>query len=116
LPLPGWNYYRLRELDRDGKIVFFPVKSLKFESTELKPFLVYPNPVVDGMLNLFLNEEGDYSLSIKDLQGRQVMEKPINNALSFNQILLPGNIKTGVYLLTLVRGKKAYAEKIFIQR
>jgi hypothetical protein len=116
LPLTGWNYYRLQAMDRDGKIISFPIKSLKFESTELKPFLVHPNPVVGGMLNLFLNEEGNYSLSIKDLQGRQVMEKPISNALSFNQIPLPGNITTGVYLLTLVKGKKAYAEKIFIQR
>ncbi len=47
-PLLGINYYRLRQVDYDGRFVYSEVKSIKFESDEIS---IYPNPVKD-LLNL----------------------------------------------------------------
>jgi len=42
-PSKGVNYYRLKQIDIDGRFNFFDIKSVHFEETETKA-IVYPNP------------------------------------------------------------------------
>jgi hypothetical protein len=46
LPLSGTSYYRLTEVDRDGKSSFFSVARASVDSSE-NP-IIYPNPVTDN--------------------------------------------------------------------
>ncbi len=114
-PFAGVNYYRLREVDLDGRIMTFPVKILHFDSRELKPFTVYPNPVAGNLMNVWLNIAGQCTLSLYDQTGKLILKKTINNSVSSSiQLNLPGNLK-GVYLFSLNMGKTQYSEKIFIR-
>ena len=114
LPLPGLNFYRLREVDFDGGITTFSVKSLNFDSKELKSFAVYPNPVVDRTINIRLNAGGDYVISLYNQTGQQVMSKIVNGS-SFIRLTLPANIAAGQYILLLANDKTSWSEKIFIK-
>ncbi|MCK6691540.1 MAG: IPT/TIG domain-containing protein [Thermoanaerobaculia bacterium] len=43
-PLPGWNYYRLRQTDNDGSETVLGIIAVRFGKTETS-VQVYPNPV-----------------------------------------------------------------------
>lgn len=114
-PLPGWNYYRLKGVDLDGRFTIFPVKSLKFDSGELTPFAVYPNPVDGKQINIRLNVTGDYRLTLYNTSGQQVMSRMLSVSTSSIQLSLPDNIIPGMYILSLGKGKNVWLEKIFIR-
>jgi hypothetical protein len=42
-PLPGWNYYRLRQVDFDGSFEYHPVAAVAFKGAE-QPWQAFPNP------------------------------------------------------------------------
>ncbi len=42
-PYPGLNYYRLKQVDKDGRFVYSEIKSVRFNTG--KELEVYPNPV-----------------------------------------------------------------------
>ncbi|HSC37294.1 MAG TPA: polysaccharide lyase family protein, partial [Chitinophagaceae bacterium] len=46
-PLEGINYYRLRQVDNDGKYTYSPVETLRFGPAVT--ILIYPNPVKDAV-------------------------------------------------------------------
>ena len=44
-PLAGLSYYRLRQVDRDGKFAYSPVATVRFDGNAATPaLLAYPNP------------------------------------------------------------------------
>lgn len=114
-PLPGWNYYRLQQVDMDGRVMTLPIKSLNFDSRELKPFSVYPNPVVGRVVNIRLNSEGHRILSLYDQRGQQVMSRIVSGSASSIRLNLPESLTPGLYILLLIKGKTLWSEKIFIQ-
>lgn len=66
----GLNYYRLKQVDKDGSFKLSPIVSINNNN---KPFLVvaYPNPVKEK-LNLILEGSiyGNIKITINDMQGR----------------------------------------------
>jgi hypothetical protein len=46
-PRVGINYYRLEQIDLDGKVEFLPIKNIHFASKENEPINIYPNPAKD---------------------------------------------------------------------
>ncbi len=68
-PLQGINYYRLRQVDTDGKATYSPVRSAVVGST--KNVGIYPNPVSESM-NVTVSEsfDTDGQWEILDLGGR----------------------------------------------
>ena len=68
-PLEGINYYRLRQVDADGKTQYSPVVSI----TPLKGknnILVYPNPVADVLTIHLALDEAKGSIGIYNEQGQ----------------------------------------------
>ena len=54
-PAKGINYYRLQQMDADGRSSFSKVVNVLFYGTHTK-LVVYPNPVVNGKLNVHLQQ------------------------------------------------------------
>lgn len=54
-PLKGLNYYRLKQVDIDGKYNYTPARALNFENLDSKSVKYYPNPT-NGILNIEINE------------------------------------------------------------
>lgn len=102
-PLQGDNYYRLKQIDHDGKITYSNIVLLKagiadgaFAVTD-----IYPNPV-KAALNLQLSapEAGDVTIIITDLKGAVILQQQTTlgkgqSTYSINVAQLPA----GVYML-----------------
>ena len=86
-PLSGLNYYRLKQIDYDGKFSYSRVKSLNFEDGNSQLSL-YPNPARDEVALTTGVKKGDVTLMIIDSKGQEV----------FTQTYEPGDWKTSTKL------------------
>lgn len=95
-PLSGTNFYRLKQLDKDGKITISPIVAINGGKTNtLQLNAIYPNPVKNS-LNVSLESPaaGKVQITITDLNGKKMYEnlRPLsdgNNSLLVNVAMLP---------------------------
>ena len=65
-------YYRIKQIDRDGKFVYTQVRSIRMDGRTTQ-ISVYPNPVRNNAtLNLNLLEDAEVIVTINDAGGKQV--------------------------------------------
>ena len=102
-PLSGNNFYRLEQVDLDGKACYFDV--LKVVVPEGAPgFHLSPNPT-SGIINLQLNNQaaGPLEVRVVDDQGRSLQTWNFRKqGGSWNQAIDLGNIPTGHYFIQIV--------------
>ena len=103
-PLAGTNYYRLRQLDKDGKESFSNIVVLKSASiTKAEITRVYPNPVSE-QLNVVLNTPNSEKVQIRitDLVGKVISEKVLQTNQGDNNIQFnTSNLSRGTYLIKI---------------
>ncbi len=99
-PLIGKSYYRLRETDFDGLVVFHQIVSVDFSGE--RSVSIYPVPVSNGILNIRLNfsVKQESRITINDTAGL-VLQSFVSPA---EQIAVPVNLKPGIYFLTFTNG------------
>ncbi|HPI08877.1 MAG TPA: hypothetical protein PLM41_20930, partial [Saprospiraceae bacterium] len=71
-PQPGENYYRLKQVDFDGKFEYSDIRSVVMGSGAKDEVGIYPNPTHSGLVSLdyYAEKEGDLSVSVFDALGR----------------------------------------------
>lgn len=107
-PSLGWNYYRLRMVDKDESWEYSPVASLQY--TDDEPVLVYPNPTVDR-LRLQNVPENTHRLLLLNQLGQPVAQFGPVNELDVQAYL------AGTYYLTGhdVQGKTLWTRPVVKQ-
>ncbi len=55
-PAKGFNYYRLKQVDRDGRFMYTAARFLNFDDLDAGSVKYYPNPT-NGILNIELTDE-----------------------------------------------------------
>lgn len=55
-PAQGFNYYRLKQVDRDGRFIYTAARFLNFDDLNAGLVKYYPNPT-NGVLNIELTDE-----------------------------------------------------------
>lgn len=114
----------------DGKTMVFvtPVDS-KLEEAKVKkntnePSLIvddlnfYPNPTQGNFKISFKTEqEGEITVSIKDLQGKQIFSERYNaeGELFEKEISLKENTESGMYLVEISQNGKTYTQKLLVK-
>lgn len=102
-------YYRLRQVDIDGTVVYSPVRAVAFTpATGLAlELLAYPNPA-QRQCGLRLNEAqaGPATLCIVDAQGRLLAQRQLLLAQGSNTLPLHevGDLRPGLYLVQVQQG------------
>jgi hypothetical protein len=110
-PVKGISFYRLKQVDSDGRFVFSPTQKVKF-GTGVDP-LIYPNPV-QSVFTAVSGTELIREIVIYNAQGRAVqfvMGNSTEADLKVNISLLP----VGVYFLKVKTDSQVYQFKIIRQ-
>lgn len=68
-PVNGTNFYRLKQLDLNGKFEYSPVRQVKMNTSTIA---VYPNPATNNVTVQGLN--GNETIQICDLSGRKIKQ------------------------------------------
>ena len=104
-PFGGNNYYRLRQIDRDGSFSYSNVVLLKGNKPSvLQLSAVYPNPV-RSMINVVISSPSveNIKLVITDLSGRQILQQSVKMIGGDNNIQIPVNsLSRGSYLVKAI--------------
>ncbi|MGI4742894.1 MAG: T9SS type A sorting domain-containing protein [Janthinobacterium lividum] len=100
----GVRYYRLRQIDQDGKDTFSPVRVVSFSATsnQVASLSVYPNPFDSGQVKLALESAtaGQATLRVTDLMGREVSSQTFSAMKGVTEISInqAAQLASGSYL------------------
>lgn len=103
----GLRYYRLRQVDLDGKDAFFAPKAVSFEGKAPATTLVaYPNPF-DGNDQLHIAMQsvaaGKAQVRITDMTGRVIRQEAVEVTKGLTDLSVSGvsELKAGLYLVNV---------------
>lgn len=116
-PYEGSNFYRIKQVDYDGKYTFTNIEGVEFSNDILGELKLYPNPS-NEMITIQVKSIGqDYaeliSYRIIDLSGSTVIEGIINNG---SESISTIDLKEGVYLVNLQQGNFVKTSRLVIAR
>lgn len=98
LPLPGNNYYRLKQIDLDGTFKYSNIEIAYLELEE-SYFSVFPNPVtVNHNLNIESNHFRKMNFVLTDLNGKVVGNYQFIRNISIEK----NNLPAGTYFYRLI--------------
>lgn len=99
-PATGWNYYRIKIIDKSGAFTYSPVRAVKFDKG-LEEIKIFPNPTTD-ILNIQLPSSyiSKVDLRVYSIDGKFISSlKPTVNTVQLNVLPLPA----GTYILRITR-------------
>ena len=99
-PLPGNNYYRLKQVDLDGAYNYSVIRNVNFE--RVADVFLYPNPASNQLNVFFTGNIALQKVSILELTGKSVYEaiQDPNEVVQNLQVDLQ-SLSAGTYFLTL---------------
>lgn len=117
-PLPQLvNYYRLRQVDFDGRTDYSKVIAIRSDQNNTSGMMVFPLPARDK-LHLLFEQSGlhRFQLRILDLNGRLVLYREVVFEGVDYAIAVNGPpFSTGAYLLDVEEGGKNFRTRIVIE-
>lgn len=117
-PLAQLTYYRLRQVDIDGKFYYSPIVTLSPKLAVLRQLDVYPNPSAGRSVQLLLTgyQQEVLTLNLTDNLGRSVLAQHITPATAqyLAPLALPPGLASGTYILTLAGSGNPVKKRVTI--
>jgi hypothetical protein len=114
-PYAGINYYRLKQVDRDGQFTRSKVIAISINGSNVL-WQVYPNPAHNSTALHINTNLGGVQLLLTDASGKKLYQQALPSATTGQQITIPvQHLAKGVYLLQVTSGKATHTEKIVVQ-
>ena len=115
-PENSWNYYRIKQVDVDGKYTYSNIAAINFEKKGSSNLVLYPNPAKDQInIEFETARSGKVSLEIVDSKGAIVISQSIQSVTGKNLQRIPvSTLSTGVYILRTIdaEGNTSYTKFI----
>lgn len=106
-PVAGIQYYRLKQLDIDGKFTYSSIAPVKFAEALQAQVNIFPQPA-NNELNVSVAGASEFSIAITNINGQKVFESHSDsNILNINL----SNFDSGVYTLNIVSNNVATTTK-----
>ncbi len=114
-PYPGYSYYRLKEVDIDGKVTLSPIIKVKIERLEIVN--IYPNPSLGHEMTIEINSKDSHAfIEVIDNMGRIIRVKEIDLLNGKTILTVPtSDLTPGQYFLKVVLNSKEFTQKIFLR-
>jgi hypothetical protein len=105
----GSNYYRLRQVDIDGKEKLYDPINVSCDETTAGYFTSYPNPSGNDFQVVVNNKEilGACTLNIVDAQGKVIDQRKIEVKDGINMFVINQELTPGIYFLNISNGSKS---------
>lgn len=116
-PLSGTNYYRLKQIDKDGKFAYSDIVTLKSKATDIRISSVYPNPSRNE-LNLVIASPSSEKATIvvTDLSGKVILQRATQLVIGDTQELLNvQSLSAGTYIVKVICANGCDATQRFVK-
>jgi len=104
------NYYRIKEVDKDGRFFYSPIRKVVFNDQNI--IAISPNPA-HNILNINAPGRNNVQVSIYDFTGRKVNATTLTNG---NGVINITSLAKGLYTVTVEdKGSKIASNKVIVQ-
>ena len=109
----SYVFYKLKQIDKDGKFTFSSVIKLSLGDTH-GIFQLFPNPVVNNFTASFSAPKlSTATLMIRTASGQLVYSKTVDVIKGNNSIVISNApLKTGIYYVSVVNDEINYTSKL----
>ncbi|MBC7722608.1 MAG: T9SS type A sorting domain-containing protein, partial [Pedobacter sp.] len=113
-PVDGINYYRLKQIDNDGKTTYSNVVSVNLNKALINYFTIYPNPVNSQLtVNINSKTEQTAKLIITDVFGRTLQTAKLQLSKGNQlQTVAINQLVTGTYNVTIMFNDTQLTKKV----
>lgn len=108
-PVKGLSYYRLKMVDLDGTFAYSQIRVVGGKGFD-QHFIAYPNPVMNGKLNIDIPGNESYKAEVYNLAGVRVLQQQLVKDLSLNVY----GLVAGTYVLRLKSASGAVLTNTFV--
>jgi F5/8 type C domain/Secretion system C-terminal sorting domain/Fibronectin type III domain len=107
-PSPGTNYYRLKEVDKDGKFYLSPIVSVKFDVPN--GFEIYPNPTTD-YANITTQRDPITDVKLMDATGKTIQNIHLSGTETTYRLNVSA-LPLGIYFVSVKTNTAIYRQKL----
>jgi hypothetical protein len=108
----GKNFYRLKQMDFDGRHQNSPIRDVTFDANEFS-YKVFPNPANDNINIQLYKTESAGDIQLVDITGNIILSRTFEPGTYSFQLPLP-SLPSGFYHLTIRTGVQQFVEKLMI--
>ena len=116
-PPVGMSYYRLKQMDYDGKFEYSKIVSANFEKQGTSIGKIFPNPSRSGLVNLTLSaeEEQVIQVAIFDVAGKKINDQTRSLLAGNNELKFDFSaFDKGIYIVTIRDDKSTTSRKLIL--
>jgi hypothetical protein len=110
-PIDGMNYYRIKQVDQDGKVNYSMIRSLEF-SNQVSTIRTWPNPVSAALTVDFNQHHNSGTLRIVNATGIVELDQKFDSADQRVSLDL-STLSPGIYTLIIEYPYETHVERIF---
>ncbi len=115
MPLSGNNYYRLKQVDKDGTYQYSSIQKVNLEEA-VKHWNLYPNPAKNNTTLFALNNYAKADVVVNDMNGKIVYRTTIANIVAGQQFIIPvQQLAKGLYIIRITTDQNTDMQKLIVE-